>query len=129
MLYAVCKQKKKDVLALAPLHSQRKAEGPKRWLMCSCLAKRCRGVGRGCGVNESMEEPTDGVRGTFLCVFNAVIHDINSVHLGGYQIPGDIWIVAIKLLQKTFEINRRKIIAWDVYGGFLQSREGGQKPL
>jgi len=46
--------------------------------MRSRTAKRCRGVARGCVelvVNETMQEPADGVRGTFLCVFNAVIHN------------------------------------------------------
>lgn len=46
--------------------------------MRSRIAKWCRGIGGGCVglvVNETMEEPADGVRGTFLCVFNAVIHN------------------------------------------------------
>lgn len=49
-----------------------------RRLMRSRITKRCRGVGGGCVepvVHETMEEPTDGVQGTFLCVFNAAIHN------------------------------------------------------
>lgn len=68
------------ILGLAPLHSQKHGYGSRRQrqLTCSCFAERCRGVGRGCVelvVNETVEEPTDGVRGTFLCVFNAMKHD------------------------------------------------------
>lgn len=68
------------ILGLAPLHSQKHGYGSRRQrqLTCSCFAERCRGVGRGCVelvVNETVEEPTNGVRGTFLCVFNAMKHD------------------------------------------------------
>ncbi|CAM9858479.1 unnamed protein product, partial [Bubo scandiacus] len=64
-------QTKMDILGLAPLHSQKHGYGPRRQrrLMSSRIAKRCRGVGGGCVelvINETVEEPTDGVWGTFL---------------------------------------------------------------
>lgn len=73
-------QKKIGILGLAPLHSQKHGYGPRRQrqLRCSCFAEQCRGTGRGCVelvVKETVEEPTDGVQGTFLCVFNAVKRD------------------------------------------------------
>lgn len=47
-------------------------------MVCSRIVEWCRGIGGGCVelvVNETAGEPTDGVWGTFLCVFNAVIHN------------------------------------------------------
>lgn len=71
---------KMGVLGLAPLHSQKHGYGSRgqRQLRCSCFAEQCRGIVRGCVelvVKETVEEPTSGVRETFLCVFNAVKHD------------------------------------------------------
>lgn len=49
-----------------------------RCLVRSRIVEWCRGIGGGCVelvVNETAGEPTDSVWGTFLCVFNAVIHN------------------------------------------------------
>lgn len=68
------------IFDLAPLHSQKHSYGAgmQRRLMRSRITKRRRGVGGGCVelvVHETMEELTDGVQGTFLCGFNAVIRN------------------------------------------------------
>lgn len=62
------------ILGLAPLRSQKHGNGPRRQRgrMRSRIAKRCRGIGTGCAelvVRETVEEPADGVWGTFPVCF------------------------------------------------------------
>lgn len=80
LIYTVCKQNWVFWACYFGLCSQEHGYGSRRQrqLRCSCFSEWCRSTGKGCVelvVKETAEEPTGGVQGIFLCVFNAMKHD------------------------------------------------------
>lgn len=123
-LYTVCKQKWKFWAWHPFIHRSVVMDlGGWRRLMRSRIAKWCRGIGGGClelVVNETVEEPADGVRGTFLCVFNAVIHDRVWLLYTWEDVKFPVTFGLLQLsYYKDFWNKQEKSVAWDVYASTL----------